>query len=287
MTAILTYSVSDGTSLTEHEIPITLIHGLGGATITGTGMNELIEGSSYADVLSGGGGTDTIVGGLGDDTIQFTSAQLAGNTDHVNGGSGSDTLLLTDTTAPVAIADADLHNVISVETFKAVTSGDITYTLGTNAADDVFLAGENTLTLDLSASTGKLTLDASAFKTTDPNNGGAEVDPTLKVLLGIDGNDVLTGGPGANIYEFNAKPIDGNDTITNFDHTKDSITVSASAFGGGLTAGMDTTGIFEASAGNAFTSPADRFHFDTTGGTLYYSADGTSTKSRSRTSPTA
>ena len=244
-------------------------------TFAPDGVAKTVDASTFDTALTfvGNNAHDGFMAGSGDDTFAFTSAQFSGQSDFLNGGLGSDTLLLTDTAAPVTIADADLVNVSSVETIKAVTSGDISLTLAANALNDVLSTGDE-LTLDLSAAAGKLTLDASGM--TDGSGDTA----TLKVLLGVDGNDVLTGGPGDDIYQFNNLPKAGNDTITNFDNAggvghQDQFAVSAAGFGGGLTAGHDASAVFESSGDNQFTSSTDRFHFDTANHGLYYSADGT------------
>jgi large repetitive protein len=104
------------------------------------------------------------------------------------------------------------------------------------------------------------------------------------------GNEVLLSGPVSDIFNLSGNnnvleykhPTDGGtlgDTANGFNNlspTNDSITVSASGFGGQLTAGeiFNTTQV--QTAGNAtFTDPAERFLFDTANHTLYYSADGT------------
>jgi len=76
------YSVSDGASLTEHKIPVTLFSGFNGATINGTALNETLVGSNYGDVLNGGAGNDRLTGGGGADRFVFdhdalTDAQAA------------------------------------------------------------------------------------------------------------------------------------------------------------------------------------------------------------------
>ena len=58
-------------------------------------------------------------------------------------------------------------------------------------------------------------------------------------------------------------------------YTGDDIAISASGFGGGLTAGMDVTSIFETSGDDQFSGFGAEFHFDTGNQTLYFSADGT------------
>jgi Ca2+-binding RTX toxin-like protein len=90
------------------------------------------------------------------------------------------------------------------------------------------------------------------------------------------GSHVMTGGAGNDTFAF-LLTTDGPGTITDFNNTTehDRIAISASGFGGGLTAGMDVTPKFETSADNQFSGAGPEFHFDTGNRTLYYSADGT------------
>jgi Ca2+-binding RTX toxin-like protein len=96
------------------------------------------------------------------------------------------------------------------------------------------------------------------------------------ILIGNSGSHVMTGGGGNDTFAF-LHTTDGTATITDFNNTtlQDHIAVSASGFGAGLTAGMDTTPIFETSNDNQFAAAGDRFHFDTANQTLYFSGDGT------------
>jgi Ca2+-binding RTX toxin-like protein len=102
--------------------------------------------------------------------------------------------------------------------------------------------------------------------------GGAGND----VLIGNSGSHVMSGGAGNDTFAF-LHTSDGPATITDFNNTTqhDHIAVSASGYGGGLTAGMDVTPIFETSADNQFSGFGAEFHFDTANQTLYFSADGT------------
>ncbi len=96
------------------------------------------------------------------------------------------------------------------------------------------------------------------------------------VLIGNGGADMLTGGTGDDLFGF-LQPGDGMDEITDFNNTseQDQIAISAANFGGGLTAGMDASAVFESSADADFLFAESRFHYDTTTETLYFSADGT------------
>ena len=82
---------------------------------------------------------------------------------------------------------------------------------------------------------------------------------------------------GGDIFAFQQVPVSGDvNSITDFDNVidHDMLAVSSAAFGGGLlTPGMDPSLVFESSADAEFFGSF--FHYDETGRTLYYSADGT------------
>lgn len=101
--------------------------------------------------------------------------------------------------------------------------------------------------------------------------GGAGND----VLIATTGGNVVTGGGGNDTFAFLQPPTTPGQ-ITDFNDMSqhDRIAISVGGFGGGLTAGMDVTSIFESSADNSFSGAAE-FHFDTANRTLYFSADGT------------
>jgi len=101
-------------------------------------------------------------------------------------------------------------------------------------------------------------------------------------LVGNGGSDILVGNGGANHFLYNATTDGGTianqagaDHILDFNTALgDSIDVSASAFGGGLVAGNDASGIFGSSANDNFGSPTERFHFNTSTHTLLYDSNG-------------
>jgi VCBS repeat-containing protein len=107
---------------------------------------------------------------------------------------------------------------------------------------------------------------------TESLSGGGGND----VLVGNDGAHTLTGGSGNDNFAF-LQPSNGLGTITDFNNTteQDHIVVSASGYGGGLTAHMDVTPAFETSGDDQFSGSGAVFHFDTANETLYFSADGT------------
>ncbi len=107
---------------------------------------------------------------------------------------------------------------------------------------------------------------------TETLSGGSGND----ILIGNSGSHVMTGGSGNDTFAF-LHTTDGTGTITDFNNTSehDHIAVSANGFGGGLTAGMDVTPVFETSGDDQFSGFGAEFHFDTANQTLYFSADGT------------
>ncbi|NES20864.1 MAG: calcium-binding protein, partial [Symploca sp. SIO3E6] len=92
-------------------------------------------------------------------------------------------------------------------------------------------------------------------------------------LNGSKGDDLLTGGAGADKFNFSSFN-QGIDTITDFNSTQgDRIQVSASGFGGGLTLGMLDAEEF--TIGSAATKASDRFIYNDTTGALFFDPDGT------------
>ena len=126
--------------------------------------------------------------------------------------------------------------------------------VGTNSADD------------LSGGSGDDTLSGRGGR--DVLNGGAGDD----VLFGQVGIDTLTGGAGADDFlytELNHR----NDIITDFESGQDTIQISASAFGGGLTPGNVSVGQFV--LGNTPTDSSDRFLYNANNGRVLFDPDGT------------
>ena len=115
---------------------------------------------------------------------------------------------------------------------------------------------------------------------TEALNGGSGND----ILIGNTGSHTMTGGAGNDTFAF-LQTTDGPGIITDFNNTTehDHIAISASGFGGGLTAGMDVSSTFETTADSTFSGAAE-FHFDTANQTLYFSVDGTQANAHAVTS---
>jgi VCBS repeat-containing protein len=156
----------------------------------------------------------------------------------------------------------------------ATPGGSFTY----DVTDGIAVSGPATATIvnnptnatSLTGTSGDDILIATNGSETLDGGGGNDV------LIANAGTHTLTGGTGNDIFAF-VQVTDGPDTILDFNNTaqQDLVAVSASGFGGGLTAGMDVTALFETSNDDQFQSGDSRFHFDTANQTLYFSADGT------------
>jgi Ca2+-binding RTX toxin-like protein len=93
------------------------------------------------------------------------------------------------------------------------------------------------------------------------------------VLIGNDGAHTLTGGGGNDNFAF-LQPSNGLGTIIDFNNTTqhDHIAISASGYGGGLTANGRHVGVRKLRRRPVLGGV---LHFDTANHTLYFSADGT------------
>jgi len=212
-------------------------------------LADQIYGTSGKDTLFGNGGDDIIIGRDGNDILNGG----AGN-DLLDGGAGTDT--------------AD---------YGGASSG-VTVDLNMLAPQNTGGAGIDTLTSieNLTGSTFADTLigDGNA----NALSGGAGND----TLIGGLGSDRLTGGLGADHFRYTTTSDGGTilaqagaDHIVDFSTAQgDLIEVLASAFGGGLSAGTDATGIFGSSANDTFGNANERFHFNTATHTLLYDSNG-------------
>jgi VCBS repeat-containing protein len=157
----------------------------------------------------------------------------------------------------------------------ATPGGSFTYdssdgiVVSTNAATATVINNATSATALTGTSGDDIIIATNGTETLDGGGGN-------DILIGNSGSHVMTGGSGNDSFAF-LQTTDGPGTITDFNNTTehDHIAISASGFGGGLTAGMDVTSIFETSGDDQFSGFGAEFHFDTANQTLYYSADGT------------
>jgi Ca2+-binding RTX toxin-like protein len=96
------------------------------------------------------------------------------------------------------------------------------------------------------------------------------------ILQGGAGFDVLTGDLGADVFRF-VRLADQADRITDFAGGTDRLQISATGFGGGLTAGIDlaATGRLISNTTGLPTGAFGQFIFETDTGRLWWDIDGT------------
>lgn len=196
-------------------------------------------------------------------------------------------MLAANDTDPDTIDHLSVANIVSSSGGTAVPFGDVFF------VDDATPGGSFTYTttdgIATSAATATATvINNAASSTSLVGSGGDDIliatngTETLNggggndILVGNAGSHVMTGGSGNDTFAF-LQTSDGPGVITDFNNVTahDHIAMSASGYGGGLTAGMDVTSIFETSGDAQFSELGPKFHFDTGNQTLYYSADGT------------
>ena len=173
----------------------------GGGTLTvdasavGAGHNlDFVLSSTTTSVIG-------VTSGAGNDSFDFTGNFHA--TDALNGGAGNDTVTLNGNTysSPVTLGAGTFT---SIETLRFVST--FAYSFISNDAN---VAAGATLTVDAGSvtSSGSLTF-----------NGAAETDGSF-AFIGSAGNDVLTGGTGADSFDLtkggndNAVGNAGDDTF--------------------------------------------------------------------------
>ena len=153
----------------------------------------------------------TLLGGAGNDMFEFTSAGFS-SSKAISGGGGTDTIVLT-TTASVAVTDSDFADVTGVKTLKiAGDSGTNSVMLGTFADTDAASVG-GMLTIDDSAGTAPLSLNAQ------------EMSHDLTVIAG----SATSNGPLATYTFFGSN---GDDTFVFTDAVFDSASSHVSVQGG-------------------------------------------------------
>ncbi|MBL8907416.1 MAG: M10 family metallopeptidase C-terminal domain-containing protein [Rhizobiales bacterium] len=226
------------------------IQGLGGNdTISGNGGNDKIEGGDGNDTLNGNAGNDYLLGGEGNDTLNGGAGA-----DTLDGGAGTDTLSYAGSTAGVNVNLAT----------AAASGGD--------ATGDLIFNFENLL-----GSSYADTLTGSAGANIINGGGGNDTifagDGNDR-LIGGAGYDTLDGGLGQDTFVL-SRTATSRDTIQNFVAADDTLEISRSEFGGGLTAGVLSASQFVTNATGLAGDSNDRFIFNTANNTLYYDVDGT------------
>ena len=267
---------------------------VGNDNIYGWILGSLGSSISGNDTLDGGAGNDNLFGGTGNDLIDGGTGE-----DYLDGGTGSDTLkggigndnYIVGSTSDVIIESfnpgIDFEgNVIDLDI--EVVRSSVSYTLGnnlenltirsvsTNSINATGNALDNIINIDIGDPSVKSYLFGDAGNDYLSGGGG---EKTLNGGTGNDtldsafSNDTLTGGTGADKFTIRFLSDQNIATITDFSAVDDTIIISASGFGGGLTPGAAiTTDQFV--VGTAAIDAKDRLIYNKNTGAVFFDGDG-------------
>jgi serralysin len=292
-------------SLASHaDIEDLRLYGSASAGLTGNAGNNTLTGNAAANVLAGGAGNDKLNGGAGADTASYDDAssgvivKLSVTKAQNTVGGGTDTFVSIERVIGSG-HDDQIHGGTGNNVLDGGDGNDLLRGL---AGNDTLIGGDGTDTASYAGAASKVTVRlslATAQKTggagTDTLSGienltgssfddrlfGSDADNVLAGGSGNDqlrgglGNDTLTGGGGTDQFFFDSAPGAGNiDTITDFRHATDRITLDDDIF----TALMVTKARALKAANLSITGAAndadDFIVYDPTTGALYYDADG-------------
>jgi Ca2+-binding RTX toxin-like protein len=217
------------------EVEALAVNTTAGIVLTGNELQQVLTGGVGDDTLNAGGGNDLLISGAGTNTLA--------------GGTGDDIYYAQGTN--------DIITEIAGGGFDVVLAGG-NLTLASNSEVEV---------LAVNTASGVTIIGSDITQTIQ---GGAGNDR----FVGGLGNDTLTGSGGADTFVLRNTFVD-RDFITDFTSGSDKIEISASLFGGGLSAGGLTAAQFLSGAGAvAATTAAQRFIYNSSTGNLYFDADG-------------
>ncbi len=243
-----------------------LILKAGSGALVGTGNDtsaNLITGNANNNVLSGLALNDTLIGGLGNDTLNGGTGD-----DVMTGGAGNDVYLVTSAAEFGLITELVGEG---VDTIQSV----VTLTLPANVEKIVL--------------TGNASINATGNAIANTLQGNAaKPDGTLgiNVLDGKGGSDTLTGGTGADSFQFSTalNAATNVDTITDFLPGTDKIRLDGGVLADGVTPAMfgafapgvavAANQLLKVTSGSAALDANDFLIYNTTTGELYYDRDG-------------
>jgi Ca2+-binding RTX toxin-like protein len=243
-------------------------YGVGDNTIYGLAGNDILYGGLGDDYLNGGVGNDFLDGGVGNDILDG-SGDSAG-LDTFVGGAGDDAYGVYKSSTIVV---EDAGNAGGNDTVWTA----VNYTLAANV-ENMYLVGA--LTGNGNASNnfivgyGADNHIINGLGGDDGLYGGAGSD----TLDGGDGIDNLFGGVGNDTFILNKNSADN---ILDFEFGGDRLQISASTFGGGLTANASllSTQLLLGSGVSTANDVSQRFIYNSSNGDLFFDADGSASVS--------
>jgi uncharacterized delta-60 repeat protein len=222
--------------------------------------DNILDGLAGDDILSANysSGANILNGDAGNDTI-YANYSSGNNT--IDGGNGNDTLYISNSKG---------KNIVNGG------KGDDLVDAGGSIGDNTVNGGSGNDSLNISYSSGNNTLNGGkgddnlfADGATGSNilNGGKGND----TLTGGFGFDTLTGGAGDDIFAF-LTTIARSGNISDFTVGEDSLQITASGFGGGLTAGSLSD--LQFTLGSSANTADQRFIYNACSGALSFDQDG-------------
>jgi uncharacterized delta-60 repeat protein len=241
--------------------------------LTGSAHADILSGSEVANTLNGADGNDWLFGREGNDTLIG-----GGGYDVLGGDAGADTLDGGDGTDVAFYREAGAI-VLDLRT-PANNTGD--------AAGDILINIENlwgSRFNDVIIGADNVGGQVYGFEGNDILDGGGGDD----VFYGGTGADIITGGAGAEDFFFlswndhynqygTLEAYEGGDTITDFEHGVDHITVSRYWFGfgniDGPAAALTTQHADFITNGSAPTTSKPTFFYNAANSQIHFDADG-------------
>lgn len=222
----------------------------------GTG-NDTLDGGLGDDYLDGGTGNDIIYGRSGNDRLIGGSLIPGGNAT-LYGGNGNDSLSGLGSMYGESGND-------TLDGFGAMYGG---------SGNDTIIGGDGSF---LYGGDGNDNLTGD-YSNVFGESGNDTLTGFSAVLTGGSGNDIIILTNVYNFVKFNS-PSEGVDTVRDFglgaeQFSRDTILVSASGFGGGLTAGATITPE-QFTLGTTSANANTRFIYNNTTGALLFDVDGT------------
>lgn len=230
----------------------------GNDKLYGYAGDDILVGGDGNDRLEGGEGGDSLVGGAGNDKIVDVAGSNSVTDDSGNAnitlGDGDD-IVTTGGGNDKIVAGGGANTIVAGDGNNKVTALSGDDSVSTGGGNDNIAAGDGNNTVEAGAGNDKLV-------------SGSGND----ILNGGEGADKLTGGGGSDQFVFDNLAVGGLDAIADFLTLEDVLVFDDAVFtalSGGIGAGNLVVG-----AGLAAQDADDYLVFNTTGGKLYYDADG-------------
>jgi len=274
-----TYTNDAGVEVTETLINI--------ENLVGTTFDDVLIGDDGNNWFRGNTGQDYFDGGAGVDTVGFDFEPFAITADL----SQERATYINDAGDEIVETLINIERLIGTALNDTLIGDDGDNLLRGEAGNDFLDGGAGIDSVSFLGSQAGVIADLNQGTATSVNQ--TEVDTLVNIELltgsnfddqligdagnntlgGLLGDDLLTGGAGADKFNFSS-PNQGIDTITDFNSTEgDQIRVFISGFDNELTVGLLDAEVF--TIGSAATKASDRFIYDDTTGALFFDPDGT------------